>query len=85
MLDDVVLVQAGPARDALARVLGMPPALEGLGAVEVDRGAHLLLYGCARAFQNRLLGLEGLGLGLCGLSRRDGLTYRKRESLLTSD
>ena len=36
VLYDAVLVQLGPAGDALARVLGPPHPLEGLGPVKVD-------------------------------------------------
>jgi len=44
--DDLVLIEAGLVRDRLARVLGSPRQLEGLGAVEGGRVADLgLLVG----------------------------------------
>ena len=82
VLDDGVLVQSGPTRDALARVLGPPPALEGLGTVEVDRGADLRLELRVNALQHGFLGLEGVRFGLRGLARRSGLAglaWRGRE------
>ena len=64
MLDDGIVVQPGPARDALARILGPPWALESLGSVEMDGGAHLSLHLGVRPLQNRLLSLQCLDLGL---------------------
>ena len=72
VLDDAILVQLGTAGNALAWVLGAPLALEGLGSVEVDGGAHFGLDFGVRPLQHRLLGLEGLGLSLRDLTYREG-------------
>ena len=68
VLYDAIVVQLGPAGNALARVLGAPLALEGLGPVKVDGGAHLGLDFGVRPLQHRLLGFEGLGLSLRDLA-----------------
>ena len=42
VLDDVVSIHAVPAGSRLARVLGGPRRTEGLGAVELHAGPHLV-------------------------------------------
>ena len=80
VLDDAVLVQLRPAGDALARVLGPPHALEGLGPVEVDGRPYFRPELRVDSLQDRFFGLQrvrlGLG-GLGGLGRRDGLACER--------
>ena len=78
VLDDSVLVQFGTTGDTLAGIFRPSPTLEGLGTVEVYRGADLGFDFGVHAFQYRLLGLQRVRFRLCDLASRDGLTYGER-------
>lgn len=58
--DDPVLVEPRSMVDGLAGVFGLARELEGLGAVESDRGADLLVDVGVRTLEGRLLRVGGL-------------------------
>ena len=74
VFNDPVLVQTGATGDALPRVLGPSPTLEGLWAVEVYRRVDFGLDFRVRALQHGFLGFQRLRLGLGGLTRWGGFT-----------
>lgn len=80
VFDDVILVQPGSTGNALARIFRPSLTLECLGTVEVYRGVYFSLEFRVGTFQHGLLSLQGLSLGLSGLTRRGSLTYREGES-----
>ena len=80
---DVVLVEPGATGDALARVLGPPHALEGLGSVEVNGSADLRLEFSVYTSQDGLFGFQRLRLGLGGLGGRGWLAWGREKGVRT--
>jgi len=64
--DDLVLVEPGGVGDALARVFWVARDSEGLGSVEGDRSADLLVNFGLGALEGSLFSIGGLLVGRLG-------------------